>query len=143
MQMDRGKEEAAVAAKESSVLLAEADYAKEVGSLKSMQAERTAKESEVKFQSIEYDRYYWLEKRGVVPVASVDKEQRDLEVTQAHLNSLDAKITAQNDIIVRARRRIDEARAEMRAEKEQLKYYTLRSPFAGIVGNTRQSRRRP
>lgn len=135
MEVDRSKEEATVAGKESSVHLAEADYAKETGSLKSLHAERIAKESEVKFASVEYDRYFWLEKRGVVPAESVDKQQRDLEVVQARLNSLDAQIAAQKDIIVRARRRIDEANAELRAAKEQLKYYSLRAPFSGVVGN--------
>jgi multidrug efflux pump subunit AcrA (membrane-fusion protein) len=135
IEIDPSKEEAAVAAKESSVQLAEADLAKETGSLKSLQADRAAKESQVRFQQIEYDRYYWLEHRGVVPTESVDKEQRDLEVAQARLNSLDAEIAAQKDVITRARRRVDEARAEMRAEKVQLKYYSLKSPFAGVVGD--------
>jgi len=135
VQLDRNKEEAAVAAKESSVQLAEADYAKEVGSLTSLQAERQAKESEVKFQSVEYDRYYWLEKRGVVPVASVDKEQRDLEVVQARLNSMDAQIAAQKEVILKTKRRIDEAKAERQSEKEQLRFYSIQSPFNGVVGN--------
>ena len=46
----------------------------------------------------------------MVPVASVDKEQRDLEVVQARLNSMDAQIAAQKEVILKTKRRIDEAK---------------------------------
>lgn len=135
IQIDSNKQEAAVAAKRSSVELAKADYSKELGKLGSLEADREARQSMVDFNSIEYQRYYWLEKRGVVATSTVDKEDRDLKVAKSRLASLEAEIAAQKDVIERAKKRIDEANAELRAEQAELTYHVMRAPFNGVVGN--------
>ncbi len=135
IQIDSNKQEAAVAAKRSSVELAKADYSKELGQLGSLEAELAARQSMVDFNSLEYQRYYWLEKRGVVATSTVDKEDRDLKVAKSRLASLEAEITAQKDVIERAKKRIDEANAELRAEQAELTYHVMRAPFNGVVGN--------
>ncbi len=135
MEIDSNKEEAAVAAKRSSVELAKSDYAKEVGKLGSLQAELTARQSMVDFNNLEYQRYYWLEKRGVVATATVDKEERDLKIAKSRLESLKAEIDAQKEVIARAKNRIEESKAELKAEQAELGYHTLRAPFSGLVGD--------
>ncbi len=135
LEIDSVKEEAAVAAKRSSVDLAMADYAKEKGKLGSLIADRDSRQSMVDFNGLEYQRYYWLEKRGVVPLATVDQEERDLRVSKSRLASLDAEIAAQKDVIERAKKRIDEAKAELRAEQAELSYHTMKAPFSGVMGD--------
>ncbi len=135
IEIDSNKQTAAVAAKMSSVELAKADYAKEVGKLGSLEAEVDARQSGVDYNSLEYQRYYWLEKRGVVPTSSVDKEDRDLKVAKSRLAQLQAEITAQRDVIVRAKKRIDEANAELKAEQAELAYHIMRAPFGGVIGD--------
>lgn len=135
IEIDRVKQEAAVAAKQSSVDLAIADYEKEKGKLGSLEADRTARQSMVDFNNLEYQRYYWLEKRGVVATATVDQEDRDLKVAKSRLDSLEAEITAQKKVIERAKKRIDEARAELRAEEAELGYHIMRAPFSGVMGD--------
>lgn len=135
IEIDSNKEEAAVAAKRSAVELAKADLAKEIGKLGSLEADKSARQSMVDFNDLEYQRYYWLEKRGVVATAEVDKEDRDLKVAKSRLASLEAEITAQKDVIERSRKRIDEANAELRAEQEELGYHAMHAPFDGVIGD--------
>lgn len=135
LEIDSVKQDAAVAAKRSSVDLAMADYAKEKGKLGSLVADKDSRQSMVDFNGLEYQRYYWLEKRGVVPLATVDQEERDLRVSKARLASLDAEIVAQKDVIERAKKRIDEAKAELRAEQAELAYHTMKAPFSGVMGD--------
>ncbi len=133
--VDPTKQEATVAAKRSSVELAKADLAKEIGQLKSQQADLAAQEAQVQFNDIEYKRYYWLGQRGVVAQATVDSQERDLKVAQAKLKSLQEAITAQREVIVRAQRRVDESYSEQKEEEAQLGYFSMRAPFDGIIGN--------
>lgn len=133
--VDPTKQEATVAAKRSSVELARADLAKEIGALKSQQADLAAQEAQVQFNDIEYKRYYWLGHRGVVAQASVDSQERDLKVAQAKLKSLQESIEAQQEVIIRARRRVDESVAELGEEQAQLAYFSMKAPFDGTIGN--------
>ncbi|MBX9880207.1 MAG: efflux RND transporter periplasmic adaptor subunit [Candidatus Obscuribacterales bacterium] len=133
--IDPTKQEATVAAKRSTVELARADLAKEIGELKSQEADLSAQEAQVQFNDIEYKRYYWLGQRGVVAQATVDSQERDLKVAQAKLKSLKEAIEAQKEVIVRARRRVDETRAEQKEEEAQLSYFSMKAPFDGTIGN--------
>lgn len=133
--IDPTKQEATVAAKRSSVELAKADLAKEIGELKSLQADLSAQEAQVQFNDIEYKRYYWLGQRGVVAQATVDSQERDLKVAQAKLKSSQEAIAAQKEVIVRAQRRVDESYAEQKEEEAQLGYFSLKAPFDGTIGN--------
>jgi len=133
--IDPTKQEATVAAKRSSVELAKADLAKEIGELKSLQADLTAQEAQVQFNDIEYKRYYWLGQRGVVAQATVDSQERDLKVAQSKLKSSQEAISAQKEVIVRAQRRVDESYAEQKEEEVQLGYFSLKAPFDGTIGN--------
>lgn len=135
IRVDSNKQDAQVAAKRSSVELARADLAKEVGKLGSLEADKEARQSTVDFNNLEYQRYYWLEKRGVVATATVDKEDRDLRVAKARLASLDAEIAAQKEVIERSKQRIEEAKAELQAEKAELAYHTMNAPFSGVIGD--------
>lgn len=133
--IDPTKQEATVAAKRSSVELAKADLAKEIGALKSLQADLASQEAQVQFNDIEYKRYYWLGQRGVVAQATVDAQERDLKVSQAKLKSSQEVIAAQKEVIVRAQRRVEESYAEQREEEAQLGYFSMKAPFDGTVGN--------
>lgn len=133
--VDPTKQEATVAAKRSSVELAKADLAKEIGELKAEQADLAAQEAQVQFNDIEYKRYYWLGQRGVVAQANVDSQERDLKVAQSKLQSLKEKIDAQKEVIVRSKRGVDESIAEMKEEEAQLAYFSMRAAFDGTIGN--------
>ncbi len=135
IEIDSNKQESKVAGKRSSVELAKADYAKEVGRLGSLEADLKAHHAMVDFTELDYQRYYWLEKRGVVATATVDKEDRNLRVTKARLASLLAEITAQKEVIQRARKRIEEAQAELKSEEVELTYHIVKAPFSGVVGD--------
>ncbi len=134
-EIESNKQEAEVAAKRSSVELSKSDYAKEVGRLGALQAEQEAKQSQVDLNNVEYQRYYWLEKRGVVPLATVDRQDRDLRVAKANLNSLNAETVAQKEVIERAKQRIEEAKAELKVQQAELGYRTVHAPFSGVIGN--------
>lgn len=135
IDLDLLKQEAAVDTKQSDVETAEADCQKEVAKLASLGAQREAQQAVLDYNQHEYTRNYWLEQRGVVSEATVDAFDRQYKVSKAKLVEIDQDIVAQKDVIQRAKRAIESAKNAKREQEEQLAYYRIRAPFAGIVGD--------
>ncbi len=135
LEIDDLKQQAIVAEKQSDVKEAQADYDKEVASLKTLESEKVAQEASTEYERHEYVRNYWLQQRDVVSEATVDAHDRQYKVARAKLDSIDAAIAAQQKVIQRAARGIESAKAQLREQLEQLSYYRLTAPFNGSVGD--------
>lgn len=90
--VDPARQQAAVASAKSEVELAAADLAKEKGELKALQSERNALKARLDYASLQYDRFYWLEKKNVVAQAEVDTHDTAKKVSEADIQALDDKI---------------------------------------------------
>jgi multidrug efflux pump subunit AcrA (membrane-fusion protein) len=135
LEIDPTKQKAAVATKESEVLTAKADYQKEVARLESLKASREAQKASVDYDKTEYERNYWLEQRGVVSESTVDAYDRAYKVARAKMKEIDENIIAQQDVIKRAAQNIQSAIFSKKEQEEQLSYYRIMAPFAGVMAD--------
>jgi multidrug efflux pump subunit AcrA (membrane-fusion protein) len=135
ISIDAIKQEAAVAEKESNIASAKADHQKEIARLESLRAQRSAQEASVEYDKHEFERNYWLEQRGVVAEATVDSCDRMYKVSLAKLKETDENIAAQKEVIQRAARAVDSAVYAKKEQEEQLAFYHIKAPFAGVLAD--------
>jgi len=120
VELDRSKQEALVANCAAGIESSLADRKNAEATLKSLKASKLSKISNVRFAETQYERYKKLYADGAVSAESVDQQRNQLNVNQSELDAIEAQI---------------KARANLREQEEQLKYFTLRAPFAGMIGD--------
>ncbi|MDZ4836421.1 MAG: efflux RND transporter periplasmic adaptor subunit [Candidatus Melainabacteria bacterium] len=135
MVLDKSKQEALVNNSEAEIESAIADETNAHAMLKSLKATRLSKVGNLDFASMQFKRYKTLNADGAVSSESADEKRNNLTITQAELGAVDAQISAQEAQISRAQKQIKVARAEKQEQVEQLKYFTVKAPFAGLIGD--------
>jgi multidrug efflux pump subunit AcrA (membrane-fusion protein) len=135
LQLDGTKQEAVVlnASAQIESWLAEQETAKAM--VKSLQATKLSREANVKFAQKQYERYTKLADEGAVSNEAVDQWRTQLNVAKADLEATEAQITAQQATLKKDLKLIQQSRAGMKEQQEQLRYFTLRAPFDGQVGD--------
>jgi multidrug efflux pump subunit AcrA (membrane-fusion protein) len=135
IKLDQQKQEALTANSEAAIESAIADTASAEANLKSLTATRLSRLSNVKFGKAQFARYQQLNKEGAVSTESVDDYRNRLSVAEAEVEAIDAQIKAQEAIVARSGKQVSQARAALREQQEQQRYFTVRAPFSGIVGD--------
>ena len=149
IQIDAAQQRAQVASRDAAVESAAADItgaqsdvATARETLKSLQAKRTADLSDVQFNQSEYKRYQDLFTQGASSRQVLDQKLNALQTAKATLQQTEADIQAQQSNIARSqstvaknRRALQQAQANVTEGQAQLQYYTIKAPFAGVVGN--------
>ncbi|HEY9785177.1 MAG TPA: efflux RND transporter periplasmic adaptor subunit [Candidatus Obscuribacterales bacterium] len=135
VELDRSKQEALVANCAAGIESSLADRKNAEATLKSLKASKLSKISNVRFAETQYERYKKLYADGAVSAESVDQQRNQLNVNQSELDAIEAQIKAQEAVILKDEKQINMARANLREQEEQLKYFTLRAPFAGMIGD--------
>jgi multidrug efflux pump subunit AcrA (membrane-fusion protein) len=103
--------------------------------LRSLQASRLSKEADVKFFKQQVERYSSLHEQGAVAKESVDTFIDKLSVAKADLAGVDAQIEAQKSANLKMSRVAKQSDASRKEQQVQLQYFTVRAPFAGVVGD--------
>lgn len=135
MVLDKSKQEALVNNSEAEIESAIADETNARAMLKSLKATRLSKVGNLDFASMQFKRYKTLNADGAVSAESADEKRNNLTITQAELGAVDAQIAAQEAQISRAQKQIKVKRAEKQEQVEQLKYFTVKAPFGGLIGD--------
>ena len=149
MQIDAAQQRAQVASRDAAVESAAADISgaqSDVASardtLRSLQAKRNANLSDVQFNQSEYKRYQDLFAQGASSKQVLDQKLNALQTSQATLSQTEADIQAQQGAIARSQatvaknqRSLQQAQANVNEGQATLQYYTIKAPFAGVVGN--------
>lgn len=149
LQIDPREQEAVVdnrlAAAQSSaaeVDAARADAANTRSTLRSLQAQRASRLSDVRLNRQEYERFLKLLDEGATSQQVVDQRLNSLQVAQAELEEIEAQIRAQQSAITRAeanivrnQRSLNQAQANIAEQRAQLNYYSVAAPFSGTIGN--------
>lgn len=135
MEIDPAKQEASVnsfiAAAESS----KADKANAMETLRSLEANRQSKLSNMNFMQQQRDRYASLAAQGAVSRESVDTYENNLRQARAEVDGINALIKAQQAAIDRSEKAIQKAMSSTTEQQVQLRYYTVNAPFGGMVGD--------
>lgn len=133
--LDDSKQQAQVSSCEAAIESSLADKMSSEATLKSLMATKVSRISNVEFAATQLNRYRELNSQGAVSAEQVDQRRNQLAVAKAELEAIEAQIKAQQAGIGRNEKQINQARAQMKEQQEQLKYFTLRAPFAGIAGD--------
>lgn len=102
--------------------------------LASLVSQREAKQSNLHLAKDNKERFQALSESGAVSKLEYDQRVNALETAQSELTSTEAQISAQKATINRIEHQIAQAGANLHQEQVQLQYYTIKAPFAGIVG---------
>lgn len=135
MILDKSKQEAMVSGNEAAIETAVAEEKNAIAMVKSLKASRLSKVANLEFAQTQYRRYKELSQEGAVAAESVDEKRNALGVCQAELEAIDAQINAQEAQVARAQKSIKVAQASKLEQVEQLKYFTVKSPFEGMIGD--------
>lgn len=135
IDLDRSKQQATVKSCLAAIESNQSEKTNAMQTLKSLQATRLSKLSNLKYAKQQSDRYRLLNKQGAVSQESVDQWENQLRVGQGDLQSIDAQIEGQNAIILKQEQLIKQATATMKEQQEQLKYFSITAPFGGTIGD--------
>lgn len=135
MILDKSKQETLVQNTEAAIESAIADEKNAEATLKSLKASRLTKVANLQFAQTQYKRYQSLNEDGAVSAESRDEKGNTLTISKAELDAIDAQISAQEAQVARTQKLINQAKAARQEQLEQLKYFTVRAPFSGMIGD--------
>lgn len=122
----------AVAAQADSV---ESDLETAKATLKSLNSTLHSKQSQVEYTRTQHDRYVRLCAEGAVSQSDLDNWKNNMLAAIADRDSTLEQIEAQKMTIQKIDRSHKQAISSWQAQKEQLKYYSITAPFAGMIGD--------
>ena len=103
--------------------------------MKALQSEVAAEKAKLDYESLQFNRYYWLHEKDVVAQAMVDTSDTSKKVAQANLQALTDKIDSQKSAVESAYKKLQEAKSKLDEQQTILGYYYIKAPFAGTVGD--------
>jgi multidrug efflux pump subunit AcrA (membrane-fusion protein) len=104
-------------------------------SLNSLEAMKQARLSAVKLADADRQRYVTLRAAGAVSQQELDQRLNTLEAAKADLASIEAQIAGQQAVVKRSGNVLLQSKANVDSQNAQLQYFTIKAPFAGIVGD--------
>jgi RND family efflux transporter MFP subunit len=122
----------AVAAQADSV---QSDLATAKATLKSLNSTLQSKQSQVEYTKTQHARYVKLCSEGAVSQSDLDNWKNNMLAAIADRDATLEQIEAQKMTIQKIDRSHKQAISSWQAQKEQLKYYSITAPFAGMVGD--------
>lgn len=133
--IDQEKQQASVDSYEAQVSSDQADVESARETLHSLEADRTSRMSELKLAQQEFLRAKDLHSQGAVSAQEEDSRANQLRVAQAQVESIEAKISAQRSILSKEEMEVKQHRASVKEQGIQLRYHSIKAPFAGTVGD--------
>jgi RND family efflux transporter MFP subunit len=128
------------AAAEVDTARADVDNARDT--LNSLQAKQASAQANVQLNQSDYRRFEKLYKAGATSLQSLEQKRNAIQTAQAELNQAKADVKAQESAIARAeaqvvrnQKAVAQARADVSEGRAQLRDYTIKAPFSGVVGN--------
>ncbi|MGE0201191.1 MAG: efflux RND transporter periplasmic adaptor subunit [Candidatus Melainabacteria bacterium] len=103
--------------------------------IKSLEAQREAVAANLDFQQKQTERYRTLAKTQTVSTKDLEQAETALTDAQKKLTSVDASIAEQKATINRVQATISRDTGAARSARANLDFYTVKAPFAGVVGD--------
>jgi len=135
IEVDPYFQKASVEGYQAAVDGSKADLENAKSTLRSLEAARIGKASNFKYATIQKRRYELLQNEGAVARQDLDQWTNQAESTQADLDNTEAQIRAQQAAIKKIERTIVQAQDTLKSQNVQLGYFTVKAPFAGMVGD--------
>ena len=135
MEIDPLKQKAAVVSYQDAIQTAKADLDTARENLKSLEATKASRVSNLGFAQHQVSRYSALEKQGAVATQDLDQWVNQAKIAQGEMDNVEALIKAQKATIFKLERAIHQADASLKAQQEELNYHNIKAPFHGMVGD--------
>jgi len=135
LEIDPLKQTASVESYIEAKQSAKADLENALNTLRSLEASRVSRLSNLKYASQQHSRYLTLQAQGAVAKSDLDQWTNQAEAAQADLDNVEAQIKAQEATVKKLERAVAQAEANLRTQRVQLGYYTVTAPFQGTVGD--------
>jgi multidrug efflux pump subunit AcrA (membrane-fusion protein) len=135
VELDQQKQQAMVSDASAQIESWEAEQETAKATLKSLQATKALREANVDFANQQYARYKTLNDQGAVSTEQVDNWRNQMKVARAELEAVEAQIRAQQATMIKDTKLLKQSRASKDAQRAELRYYTVRAPFSGQVGD--------
>ncbi len=103
--------------------------------LAALEADKIARESNLKLAKIQLDRTRSLQGKGVVSRQELDIAENNHQTAVASLGAINAQIQAQKATIAQSQNDVKQAGEELSEQRAQLRYYDISAPFTGVVGD--------
>lgn len=103
--------------------------------LLSLEADKIARESNVKLSKIQLERTRSLQKKGVVALQELDIAENNYQTAVSSLGAINAQIQSQKATIAQTQNDAKQATEMLSEQRAQLRYYDISAPFAGVVGD--------
>lgn len=135
MKIDSRLQSEQVNAVEAGAESVEADIATAKATLASLESQLKSKTATMDYTKAQHQRYISLQKDGAVSKADLDSWTNNFSVAQAERDAIAQQIEAQKMIIHKYERNHKQALANTQAQREQLRYYEIKAPFSGMIGD--------
>jgi multidrug efflux pump subunit AcrA (membrane-fusion protein) len=135
LEIDPLRQKASVDSYSEARQSADMDLENAQHTLKSLEASRSSRISNLKYTSQQHERYQHLLKEGAVAKSDFDNWANQAEGARADLENVEAQIKAEEATIKKLQRSIRQADANLKTQQVQLGYYTVTAPFNGAVGD--------
>jgi RND family efflux transporter MFP subunit len=139
LQIDPRQQLTPITTINNEVLAAQTQLDNARSTLRSLEAERTTYQTELKLNQQEYDRYNTLASQGAASRQTKDQYANRLATSKTNLEATEAKIKAQQTTISQAEKAIQQAQANTKQQQQQqqlqLQKNRITAPIAGTIGD--------
>ncbi len=133
--LDKSKQDTLVSNAAAAIESTTAEQQSARATVRSLQSGKVSRQANLKFAIVQHERYKDLADEGAVSFEAVDGWRNRLSVAQAEVEAVDAQIAAQQATLNKCAKLIKQAQAQMSEQQEQLRYFTVRAPFSGEIGD--------
>jgi multidrug efflux pump subunit AcrA (membrane-fusion protein) len=103
--------------------------------LATLEAEKIARESNLKLAKIQLERTQRLQRDGVVSRQELDIAENNYQAAVSSLGVINGQIQSQKATIGQAQTDAKQATAVLSEQQAQLRYFDVSAPFTGVVGD--------
>jgi multidrug efflux pump subunit AcrA (membrane-fusion protein) len=103
--------------------------------LAALEADKIARESNLRLSKIQLERTQKLQSQGVVSKQELDIAENNYQTAVSSLGAINAQIQSQKATIGQSQNDAKQANEMLAEQRAQLRYFDVSAPFSGVVGD--------
>jgi len=135
IQIDSRMQTAQTAASAEGADSIKSDLASSKATLASFESTLKSKYANLEYTKSQFNRYNNLQKEGAISASDLDARKNSYIAAQAEVDATIQQIQAQKMVVEKYQRTYKQALASLKMETEHLKYFDVKAPFTGVVGD--------
>lgn len=135
IQIDSRMQTAQTAASAEGADSIKSDLASSEATLASFESTLKSKYANLEYTKSQFQRYNNLQKEGAISLSDLDARKNSYIAAQADVDATIQQIQAQKMVVEKYKRTYKQALSSLKMETEHLKYFEIKAPFTGIIGD--------